>query len=164
MEQQRIRYNGKDFALRGEKNRFVLPASLRKDVIASNSGERNLYLARHHSWNCLIGFGKSYIASFDDLLDREEEKAIRLGREYDRDTRAMLLFGYAEVPFDPSGRFVLNDELSETGAIVNELFFHGAGDFITLWNPDQLEQMGPEFDPAKVSCRRLRADALGKRK
>ena len=42
MADKPIRYNGKGFSLRGEKNRFVLPACLRKDVIASSGGERIL--------------------------------------------------------------------------------------------------------------------------
>ena len=81
MADKPIRYNGKGFSLRGEKNRLALPASLRKDVVASSAGERVLCLAKHHAWTCLIGFGRSRIDSFDDYLDREEERATRLGTE-----------------------------------------------------------------------------------
>ena len=159
MEQQRIRYNGRDFALRGEKNRFVLPASLRKDVIASSGGEKVLFLARHHSWNCLIGFGASHIETFDAQLDKEEERATRLGKEFDRDALSMALYSYETVPFDSSGRFVLNTDLSEAGGVGDEAFFNGAGEFFTIWNPDELEKMGPQFEAAKIACRRMRAEA-----
>jgi len=162
---QPIRYSGKGFSLRGEKNRLMLPASLRKDVIASSGGERTLCLVKHDRWTCLIGFGLSRVDSFDDYLDREEERATRLGRDFDRDARSMGLYGYEQVPFDPSGRFVLNDDLSDMGNLRDEVFFHGAGEFFTLWNPDELYATGPELAAAQASCRKWRADAAkGKRK
>jgi MraZ protein len=76
----------------------------------------------------------------------------------------MLLYGYEEVPFDPSGRFVLNDDFSDMGKIGDELFFHGAGEFFTLWNPDQLYAMGEEMAAAQASCRKWQADATKARK
>ena len=160
-----IRYNGKGFSLRGEKNRFMLPASLRKDVIASSGGERVTCLVKHDRWPCLTGFGRSRIDTFDDYLDREEDKAIRSGRAFDRDVRSMLLYGYEEVPFDPSGRFVLTDDLSDMGKIGDEAFFHGAGEFFTIWNPAELYAMGAEMAAAQASCRKWQADAMkGRRK
>jgi MraZ protein len=163
--EQPVRYSGKGFSLRGEKNRFMLPASLRKDVIASSGGERALCLVKHDRWTCLIGFGRSRVDTFDAYLDREEEKAMRIGRDFDRDARSMLLYGYEEVPFDPSGRFVLNDDLSDMGKIGDAIFFHGAGEFFTLWNPDELHAMGAEMAAAQASCRKWQADAAkGKRK
>lgn len=159
MAEQPIRYNGKGFSLRGEKNRLALPACLRKDVVASSGGERALCLAKHPSWTCLIGFGRSRIETFDDYLDREEERATRLGNDFDRDAMSMVLYGYEEVPFDASGRFVLGDDLAEVGNLRDEVFFHGAGEFFTLWSPDALYAMGPQLDLAKASCRRLQADA-----
>jgi MraZ protein len=162
---QPVRYSGKGFSLRGEKNRFMLPASLRKDVIASSGGERILCLVSHDRWPCLIGFGRSRVETFDAYLDREEEKAMRMGREFDRDARSMLLYGYEEVPFDASGRFVLGEDLADMGKIGDAIFFHGAGEFFTLWNPDELHAMGPELAAAQVSCRKWQADAAkGKRK
>ena len=159
MAEQPIRYNGRGFSLRGEKNRLALPASLRKDVVASSGGERVLCLAKHHSWTCLIGFGRSRIDTFDAYLDSEQERATRLGKEFDRDALAMSLYAYDEVPFDASGRFVLGDDLAELGNLRDEVFLNGAGEFFTLWNPDELYAMGAPFDAAKVFCRKLQADA-----
>jgi MraZ protein len=160
-----IRYNGKGFSLRGEKNRLALPAALRKDVVASSGGERILCLAKHHNWTCLIGFGLSRVDTFDDWLNSEQKRHTDLGRDFDRDAMSMSLYGYEEVPFDASGRFVLNDDLAEMGNLRDEVFFHGAGEFFTLWNPEELYAMGPAFDGAKTSCRRWQADAAkGKRK
>lgn len=158
MEQRAIRYNGKGFALRGEKNRLALPISLRKDVLISSDGEKRLCIARHHAWDCLIGFGLSRIDNFDSWLDKEQQRHTELGRDFDRDAAAMLLYGYEEVPFDTSGRFVLDDDWAEIGSIEGEVFFHGAGEFFTMWNPTVLERMeGPAFEAAKIVCRRQRA-------
>ena len=83
---------------------------------------------------------------------------------FDRDAMSMVLYGYEEVPFDASGRFVLGDDLAEVGNLRDEVFFHGAGDFFTLWNPQELYAMGPQLDGAKASCRRFQADAAKGRK
>ena len=165
MAQQPIRYNGKGFSYRGEKSRFVLPAALRKDVTASSGGERALCLVKHDRWNCLQGFGLSHVATFDSVLDRAEEQAIRQGLPFDRDARSMVLYGYEQLPFDASGRFVLSDDLSDAGKIGDEVYFHGAGEFFTLWNPDELYAMGDELSGPKASCRQYQGDAAkGKRK
>jgi MraZ protein len=156
---QPIRYKGKGFSLRGEKNRLVLPATLRKDVIASSAGEKTLCLVKHDRWNCLIGFGLSRVDSFDEYLDKEQQRATDLGKEFDRDARSMLLYDYDQVPFDASGRFVLTDALSEAGKIGDEAYFHGAGEFFTVWNPDELYAMGPEMAGPQASCRQWQADA-----
>ena len=165
MADKPVRYNGKGFSLRAEKNRLAMPASLRKDVIASSGGERRLCVARHHKWTCLIGFGLSRIETFDDFLDSEQRRMTELGNDFDRDALSMSLYGYEELPFDASGRFVLIDDLAEMGNLRDEVFFHGAGEFFTMWNPEELFAMGPQFDAAKISCRRMQADAgKGKRK
>jgi MraZ protein len=160
-----VRYNGKGFSLRAEKNRLAMPASLRKDVATSSGGERRLCIAKHHKWNCLIGFGLSRLETFDTWLDSEQARYTSLGEDFDRDALSMSLYGYEEVPFDASGRFVLNDDLAEMGNLRDEVFFHGAGEFFTMWAPDELYAMGPQFDAAKISCRRLQGEAgKGKRK
>ena len=165
MADKPIRYNGKGFSLRAEKNRLALPASLRKEVIASSAGERVLCLAQHHSWTCLIGFGRSRIETFDEYLDREEERATRLGNDFDRDLRSMQLWGFEQIPFDASGRFVLPDHLAELGNLRDEVFFHGAGEFFTLWSPDELAAMGQGWEGPQAACRKLAADiAKGRKK
>ena len=164
MADKPIRYNGKGFSLRAEKNRLALPASLRKEVIASSAGERVLCVAKHDRWKCLTGFGLSRTERFEEYLDREEERATRLGNDFDRDLRSMQLWGFEQIPFDASGRFVLPDHLAELGNLRDEVFFHGAGEFFTVWSPDELYAMGPQLDLAKASCRRFQAEAAKGRK
>jgi MraZ protein len=152
-------YGGQGFSLRGEKNRLTLPAAFRKPVADSSGGERILCLAKHERWKCLAGFGLSRTAGFDALLDREEERATRLNRDFDRDLRSMQLWGFEQVPFDASGRFVLPDHLAGLGNLRDEVFFHGAGEFFTLWSPAELYAMGEGWEGPQAACRKLSGDA-----
>lgn len=151
-------YGGQGFSLRGEKGRFVLPPTFR-NAIFEGSGSRVLCLVKHDRWPCLAAFGPDRPASFEDLLDREEEKAIRLGQHYDRELRSLQLWSFTEIPFDASGRFVMPDTMSELGRIDERIYFQGIGAFFTLWNPDLLETMGPGFEGAQAFCRKAVADA-----
>ncbi|MEE4537099.1 MAG: division/cell wall cluster transcriptional repressor MraZ [Erythrobacter sp.] len=156
-------YNGKAFSLLGDKGRFVLPPAFRKAVKDSSGGAKTLCLASHEKFDCLIGFGLARAETLHQQLDREEERAIRLGdTEFDRDVRAQQLFGFEQLPFDDSGRFVMPDHLRELGKIDAELYFHGAGDFFFVWNPEELARQGPAFKDAQATCARMAADAQAK--
>ncbi|MGX7896759.1 division/cell wall cluster transcriptional repressor MraZ [Tsuneonella sp. HG222] len=161
MADKPVRYNGTDFLLRGEKNRLAVPQDFRKDLVRSNDGEKTLAVCRHPQWKCLTGFGQSRIDTFDAYLDKEEDRLTRLGRDFNRDAMSMTLYGYKKVPFDASGRFVLNDDLAQLGNLRDEVFFVGAGEFFMMWAPDELYAMdGPEFEAAKIACRTLQAAAI----
>ncbi len=152
-------YSGQGFSLRGEKGRFVLPPQFRKPVWQS-SGERNaLYLVKHESWDCLIGFGDS--RRYEILEDLEAQKNIARdrGEAFDYDTKASLVFGCLEVPFDGSGRFVVPAGLIGPGCVGEEMFFQGGGKFFSLWNPAALEKMGAEWVTAKSMCASLADEA-----
>ena len=158
-------YSGQAYSPLGDKGRFVLPPLLRKAVRESSDG-RVLCLAKHPKWTCLTGFGLSRKVELDAQLDREEELAVRLDREFDRDLRASQLFGFVEMPFDDSGRFVMPDWLARLGGIEDGLFFNGAGRFFTIWNPAELARMGTEWAQAQAACETLVAESAtkGKRK
>jgi MraZ protein len=156
-------YNGQAYSPPGEKGRFVLPSAFRKAVKESSGGSRILCLAAHGKYDCLIGYGTSHLPQLRAQLDREEERAIRLGdTSFDRDARAGQLFTYEALSFDESGRFVMPDHLRELGKVEEGLFFQAAGDFILVWAPDELFRMGPEFKSAQIACRRL-MEAAGKK-
>lgn len=154
-------YGGQGFSLRGEKGRFALPPIFR-NTITEASGQRVLCLAKHDRWPCLAAFGSDRPATFEDLLDREEEKALRLGRDFDRELRSLQLWSFTEIPFDSSGRFVMPETLAELGEIGDRIYFQGIGSFFTLWNPDLLDTMGPGFEGAQAYCRKAVADAESK--
>ena len=147
-------YSGQAYAPAGDKSRYVLPPLFRKAVKESSEG-RVLCLAKHDRWNCLVGFGLSRKPELEAQLDREEETAIRTGRDFDRETRSSQLNGFVELPFDDSGRFVMPDYLRSLAKISDGLFVQGGGRFFTLWNPAELAKMGDDWGAAKAACEAL---------
>ncbi|MFN4134559.1 MAG: division/cell wall cluster transcriptional repressor MraZ [Novosphingobium sp.] len=156
---------GQGFSPRGEKGRFVLPADFRSDIYAASANQRILCLDKHPRLPCLTGFGLSRLDDFAAEIDREEEKQLRLGQDFDRDMAEAQVYGFYRASFDESGRFVLPDYLSELGQVEDGLYFHGGGRQITIWNPRILFEQGPGWDSAKAGCRAKMAEAAkGKRK
>ena len=156
-------YRGQGFSLRGEKNRFVLPPSFRK-VFADNGDDNVLCLIQHDRYPCLSAFGLSRTDSFEELLDKEEENAVRRNHEFDRDLRSMQLWGFAEAAFDKSGRFILPEHLGGLVGIDDNICFLGGGQFITLWDINKLAAMGAPFAGPHAACAALADDAHAKAK
>ncbi len=156
-----VTYSGQGFSLLGEKGRFVLPPDFRKAVRDSGRGERVLCLAKHPRWKCLTGFGLGRIDELEAELNREEGIALERGLDFDRDDRARQLYGFAKVPFDDSGRFILPDRYFKLGGLDSAVFFQGGGKMFTLWNPAELTKMGAGWDDAIEACTDFQAQALG---
>ena len=97
------KYSGQALTMLGDKGRFVLPPEFRNTVKLSSEG-RTLCLVKDEEFDCLVGFGLSREDEFEDMLDREEERAIRLNRDFSRLKRSNQLYGYKKIPFDDSGR------------------------------------------------------------
>ena len=157
-------YSGQGFSLRGEKGRYVLPPAFRNAIAPAAGDERVLCLAKHDRWNCLTGFGLPRTAAFEAQLDREEENALRSGKEFDRELRSIQLWTFSEVPFDASGRFVLPEHLAELCGIGASICFLGGAPFFTLWEPKRLYAMGAGWEGQQAVCRKLEAEAAGKGK
>ncbi|MBS0480850.1 MAG: division/cell wall cluster transcriptional repressor MraZ [Proteobacteria bacterium] len=154
-------YSGQGFSLLGEKGRFVLPPDFRKAVRDSGKGERVLCLIKHPRWKCLTGFGLGRGAQFEAELDREERIALERGVDFDRDLRASQLYGFTQIPFDDSGRFVMPERFFKLGAITDAIYFQGGGLQFTVWNPDELAKLGPGWEDAQEACLDLAAKARG---
>ncbi len=156
-------YSGQAYSPAGDKGRFVLPPAFRKAVKESSGGAKTLCLVKHERWNCLMGFGLSRRGELEQQLDREEENAFRAGRtDFDRDLRSLQLFGFTEVPFDDSGRFIMPDHLRTLGKVGEGLYFQGGGRFFTIWSPDELARMGAGWESAQAACQHLVAEAAAK--
>lgn len=155
-------YSGQAYSPAGDKGRFVLPTDFRKAVKESSGGQRILCLAKHDRWKCLVGFGLSREVELEAQLDREEQNALTAGKDFDRDLRAMSLFGYKKLGFDESGRFIMPENLRKRAVIEDGLFFHGAGKFFTVWSPAQLEQMPEQWEDLQAACEDLVAEAQAK--
>ncbi len=155
-----IIYSGQGFSLLGEKGRFVLPPDFRKAVRDSGQGERVLCLAKHPRWKCLTGFGLSRVDEFETELNREEGIALERGLDFDRDHRAQQLYGFARVPFDDSGRFVMPERFFKLGGLSDAVFFQGGGKMFTIWNPAELAKLGAGWEDAQEACADLAAQAM----
>lgn len=151
-------FSGQAFSPAGDKGRFVLPPLFRSAVKDSSDG-KVLCLDKHPRFTCLVGFGLSRMGELEQQLDREEDRA---GPEFDRDTRAQQLFGFARVPFDDSGRFVLPDHLRMLANIGDALFFQGGGRSFTIWNPAELMNMDDAWAAAKAACSQFQAEGKGR--
>ena len=156
-------YSGQGFSLQRDKNRFVLPPQFR-GTIKESSGRPVVCLAKHDRWECLVGFGLSRVEGFADMIEREQAMAAQAGREFDADKRAMELYGFHEVPFDGSGRFVLPEPLVTCANLDDQLYFQGAGEFFTVWNPEELAKMGKGWESMQAVCASLSAKELAKAK
>lgn len=153
-------YSGQAYSPAGDKGRFVLPPAFRKAVKESSGGNRTLCLAAHDRFDCLIGFGLSRTEKLNAQLEREEDRAIRLNdASFDRDVRAAQLFGFEQLPFDDSGRFVMPEHLRDLGKVGDGLFFQAAGEFFFVWSPEELARMGTEWKSAQAACAKLVAAA-----
>ncbi len=153
-------YSGQAFSPAGDKGRFVLPPAFRKAVKESSGGNRILCLAAHDRFDCLIGFGLSRTEKLAEQLEREEDRAIRMAdASFDRDVRAQQLFGFEQLPYDDSGRFVMPEHLRDLGKVGDGLYFQGAGDFFFVWNPDELGRMDAAWKGAQAACAKLIAAA-----
>lgn len=158
----RVSYSGQAYSPAGDKGRFVLPPRFRKAVKEASGDNRILCIDKHPKWKCLVGFGLSREEELHDQLEREYESADRHGRDFDYDERMSQLFGFEQVPFDDSGRFVMPTFLLGLADISDGLFFRGGGRFFTIWNPEQLYKMGPEWEAAQAACRVLVDEAGSK--
>ncbi len=159
MAAQPFSYSGQGYSPRGEKNRFVLPPQFRRVVRDSSGGARVLCLAKHDRWDCLTGFGLSRAGDLESQIDREEALAATRGEAFDRELRAVQLYGFAEVPFDDSGRFIMPDYLIGLARLEDGLFFQGAGGVFTIWSPAELAKQGEGWAAAKGACLALVAEA-----
>ena len=168
MSDRPVIYSGQGLSQRGDKDRFVLPPAFRKAVTEGSGTESSankplFYAAKHHKWQCLVGFGESRRDGLLAEIDRDYELALRAGQPFDRDERMFQMFDCHEVGFDPSGRHVLPRHLRDLVSIQDAVFFQGSGLWFTLWAPEVLmAQVGPQWASAQAACASLMADAAGK--
>lgn len=148
-----VLYFGQGFSLRGDKDRFVLNADLRR-LICDASGKQNVMMvAKDQMWPCLIATGTSYIHQLAEEIKAERAAALARGEKLERSKRQILFGDLMPVNFDNSGRFVLPAELRKRAGITNAVYIHGMMDFFTIWAPEVLEQQeGDEWQGAKDSC------------
>ena len=142
-------FRGQGFSLRGDKNRFVLPAAFRQAVRDASYNNKTICLTKHDRFKCLTAFGLARVDGFHSKLEREQDVH---GKDFDWDMMAQQLYGCDEAPFDDSGRFVIPEHLLRLAGIGEQLYFRGAGDFIFIWAPEELARAGEGWESAQAAC------------
>lgn len=148
-----VRFNGFYFSPAGDKSRFVVPPAFRKKLIEASHGDRVLCVKKDPKQNCLNAFGTSREDALSEQLERDARRAEDRGDEFDYLTRSQQLFGYVDIKFDESGRFVLPKFLANLADIDTGIAFVGNGPELSLWNPDELFKMGPAWNATQQAIR-----------
>jgi MraZ protein len=149
-------FSGSTLVAVDAKGRLSVPAGIRQKI-ERRSDTRAIMLTRHADEPCLTGFDTNYLA----FLHAENER--RRVAEEAQDPRAYVSrgrrsFGNAEeVPYDTSGRILLNAKLRNRGQIEDLALFVGVGPVFEVWNPQlALKSQDPEI-------RALAEEALAER-
>jgi MraZ protein len=135
----RIPYQG--YALNGidGKGRVAIPAALRAAVEANGGGERILYVAKHKSDPCLVGYDRNWASLINGDLKEDEQLDRSEGRNIDRPNARRRAFAMVDpVGYDGSGRFILPGFLKARAALDDCALFFGVGDQFEIWSPQVL--------------------------
>jgi MraZ protein len=147
-------------ALQGvdRKGRVAIPVGFRT-AIERNSAERIILVAYHPKLPCLRAFDSKWAA------DAEEDFRRRLHEGADSsavDAEREAIFGEVDhAPFDPSGRFSLDQFARDEVHIKDRAFFQGAGPTFNIWAPEVLIEHPGVNDRVRRKCASLMAGKGG---
>jgi MraZ protein len=146
-------FSGYGLSLIDAKGRVAIPPDLRASIEV-NSAERILILSGHDSDPCLIGYDRGWAKLLAEEIERDEALERNAGRVFDRGNTRRRAFSITErLPFDTSGRFVLNGFLRNDMKLTNFAFFAGVGHVFEIWDPQTLLDATNVDDRLKRACR-----------
>jgi len=149
-------FKGQELALKGDKDRFVLPAKIRKLVTQSSDGRNELLVTLHADLPCLVGFGESHHLRMASLIRQRADEAFLKGEAFNPDDHNTIFGDAIEVGYDSSGRMIIPAYLRKTAGITDAIFFYGFGDTFLMWSPEQLmQQQGRQWTLARAACEAL---------
>lgn len=146
-----------------DKGRVSIPSALRAIVEANTPPKdgkeaRTVIVAAHETEECLVGYDLGYT----EQLQRQVHARAAAASDptAPRDWNASRLnFGISEpLPFDASGRFVLQGYPRAHAQIGKFALFIGLGDVFEIWNPQTLINTENAPKPLKSLARYLMAD------
>ncbi len=127
------------------KGRVAIPACLR-GTIEANGDSRTITLARHPNAPCLIGYDRGWTLHIRAQIASEAAEGLGPTSVVERDNIKRKAYGMVEeVPFDASGRFILQGFLRHRAELEDLAFFYGFGDTFEIWSPKVLLET-PEID------------------
>jgi MraZ protein len=117
------------------KGRVAIPAPFRK-IIELNSKEPFLVIAKHDADPCLAGYDREWAKLLQARIDREEERALDAGTQFDLHNANRRAFTLAEdAGFDASGRFIMPRFFLDKVKLADWVLFLGTGNCFEMWNP-----------------------------
>ena len=135
------------------KGRVAIPPDLRS-TIEKNSAERLFIMTEHDCDPCLIGYDRDWANLLAEEIARDEAFERSAGRSFDRHNARRRAFAITDLlPFDTSGRFVLNGFLRDDMKLTSFAFFAGVGNVFEVWNPQTLLDAANVDDRIKRACR-----------
>lgn len=127
-----------------QKGRVAIPAPLRNVLEANNprtDGQepgRTVVIAMHETEPCLVGYDPLYTAELKDRVAARAAAKTVPGDAQDWNA-SRINFGMVEtLPFDASGRFVLQGFPKAYAQIGDLAMFVAVGDVFEIWNPEIL--------------------------
>jgi MraZ protein len=128
-------YKGHTLNAIDAKGRVVIPASLRQ-VVEQNGSARLLVIGKHDCDPCLIGYDSDWATHLHAQRTQRDSIQFEKNGAPTGSNPNRRAFGMTEdVPFDPSGRFVLPPFYKDRGKLNDLAFFLGTGDTFEIWNP-----------------------------
>lgn len=159
-----VTFTGQGFSPKGDKDRFVLPASFRKLVTESSENQNLLLVTLHPVYNCLQGYGTSYRDRQARLIEERAQSAFLAGEEFNADSVNAAFGDAVEVAYDNSGRLIIPAHLRDIAGITDAIYFHGFRDTFLMWAPEVLaEETDRQWLVARSACASLTAAAKGRK-
>ena len=151
------------YALQGvdRKGRVAIPAPLRAVVEANNprgpGGDivRTLIVAAHETEKCLIAYDQAYPLELQAALSARVAQIAEPGAAPDWNPKRINMGAVDLMPFDASGRFVLQGFPRDYAQIEDLALFLSVGDFFEIWSPAMLEASKTAPERAKELARYL---------
>lgn len=131
-------YKGAALQLVDDKLRVAIPASLRNTIIANSpEGDMRVTIAVHPQGDCLIGYDLPWGIELNARANARDAAHADENGEIDYDYKRRVANG-EDLPFDPSGRFIMHGFHKKKARIGKYAFFYGQWDHFEIWDPATL--------------------------
>ena len=131
-------YKGAALQLVDDKLRVAIPASLRNTIISNSpEGDMRVTIAVHPQGDCLVGYDLPWGLTLNERANDRDALHADANGEIDYDYKRRVANG-EDLPFDPSGRFIMHGFHKKKAKIGKLAFFYGQWDHFEIWDPATL--------------------------
>ncbi len=131
-------YKGAALQLVDDKLRVAIPAPLRNTIIANSpEGDMRVTIAVHAQGDCLVGYDLPWGITLNERANARDAAHADENGEIDYEYKRRVANG-EDLPFDPSGRFIMHGFHKKKARIGKYAFFYGQWDHFEIWDPATL--------------------------